>query len=274
MLFRPQSDTIYEMIFRMGIVRGNIMEEKDLVFGKTYKCVICDKTFKNPTFKQGKIRMDHSDLDLRIVYKDGIEPLKYDIIMCPHCGYAALERYYERVSAHQIKDIKSQICDSFTPQSEHIGILDYEEAVKRYKFAFITSMVKNSKPSEIAFLCLKLGWMYRSYGESLERDAANYEEMVKSCNDNEEQYLHKAYDCFLKARGSEQPPIAGMDDMTLDCLLAALGTRFGSREEVVRLLSGILTSRVANKRMKDKAREIKELISDNENDDNTEEIQS
>lgn len=247
------------------------MEEKDLVFGKTYKCVICDKMFKNPTFKQGKMRMDHSDLDLRVVYKDGIEPLKYDIIMCPHCGYAALERYYERVSSHQIKDIKANICDSFTPQEELTGVLDFEEAVKRYKFAFITSMVKRSKPSEIALLCLKLGWVFRSYGESLDKESANYEACLKVCKDNEEQYLKKAYDEFLEARGSEQPPIAGMDDMTLDCLLAALGTKFGTREEVIRLLGGILTSRVANKRMKDKAREIKELISEGETEENEEE---
>lgn len=249
------------------------MEEKDLVFGKTYKCIICDKTFKNPTFKQGKMRMDHSDLDLRIVYKDGIEPLKYDIIMCPHCGYAALERYYERVSAHQIKDIKANIGDPFTPQEEHTGVLDFEEAIKRYKFAFLTCMVKHSKPSEVAFLCLKLGWIFRSYGESLDKESKNYADCLKVCNDNEEQYLRKAYEGFLEARGSEQPPIAGMDDMTLDCLLAALGTKFGTKEEVVRLLSGILTSRVANKRMKDKAREIKELISEGDSDGNEAETQ-
>ena len=69
------------------------MSEADKVFKKSYKCPICDSNFKCLTVKQGKARMVSSDIDLKVNYRD-IEPLKYDIILCPVCGYAALERYF------------------------------------------------------------------------------------------------------------------------------------------------------------------------------------
>ena len=69
------------------------MSEADKVFKKSYKCPICDSNFKSLTVKQGKARMIDTDIDLKVNYRD-IEPLKYDIILCPVCGYAALERYF------------------------------------------------------------------------------------------------------------------------------------------------------------------------------------
>ena len=102
------------------------MAEKDLVFGKTYKCPICDSSFKNLTVKQGKARMVSTDLDLKVNYRD-IEPLKYDVILCPVCGYAALERYFDRVSVFQRKNIVEKISQSFQTVFEEKDEFTFED---------------------------------------------------------------------------------------------------------------------------------------------------
>ena len=56
------------------------MADAEKIFGKTYNCPVCGNSFKNLTVRQGRARMDSTDIDLKVNYKD-IEPLKYDIIL-------------------------------------------------------------------------------------------------------------------------------------------------------------------------------------------------
>ena len=130
------------------------MADKDCVFQKSYTCPICDSKFKNLTVKQGKARMESSDIDLKINYK-GIEPLKYDVILCPVCGYAALERYFDRVSVFQRKNIIEKICQSFNYAFEEKDEYTFDEALMRYRFALLTSQVKMAKTVSLVSFVLK-----------------------------------------------------------------------------------------------------------------------
>jgi len=55
-----------------------------------------------------------------------------------------------------------------------------------------------------------------------------------------------------------------MDEDTVMCLIADLARRIGKTDDAKRLLSRIITSRTANDRIKNKARELKELIQESE----------
>ncbi|MDE7188424.1 MAG: DUF2225 domain-containing protein, partial [Lachnospiraceae bacterium] len=65
---------------------ASVMQEQDYLFDKSCTCPICDKEFKTRTVKVGKAKLAGSDLDLRPRYEQ-IDQLKYDVIMCPFCGY-------------------------------------------------------------------------------------------------------------------------------------------------------------------------------------------
>ena len=54
--------------------------------------------------------------------------------------------------------------------------------------------------------------------------------------------------------------MCGMDEITVDYLLAVLSFRFKKYDLASRLVAGILTSPSANARMKDKTRDLKDLI--------------
>ena len=83
---------------------------------------------------------------------------------------------------------------------------------------------------------------------------------MQALADEEQEYLQNAYDGFTEARQSESYPMCGMDEMTIDYLLAVLAIRFKKYDVASRLTAAILTSPAANTRIKDKARELKDQI--------------
>ena len=54
--------------------------------------------------------------------------------------------------------------------------------------------------------------------------------------------------------------MCGMDETTVDYLLAVLSLRFNQFDVSSKLIAGILTSTSANPRMKDRARDLKETL--------------
>ena len=236
-----------------------VMQEQDYLFDKATTCPICDKDFKSKTVKVGKVKLAGTDIDLRPKY-DQVDLIKYDIIMCPQCGYATLSRFFKFVTSPQAKRIKEAISASFKPQTEEKESYSYDDAMERYQLALANAIVKQAKPSEKAYICLKTAWLLRGQGEHLDTNAADYAEKKKKLDDDENEYLHNALEGFLAARQTESFPMCGMDEPTVDYLIAVLSMRFEQFDVATRLVSGILTNPAANPRMKDKARMVKEML--------------
>jgi len=120
--------------------------------------------------------------------------------------------------------------------------------------------VKRARDSEKAYVCLKTAWILRGMGENLDKGARNYEAKLKETKAGELEFLKHAYEGFLKARTAESFPMCGMDEMTLDYLVASLAVTFGQRDVASRMISGILSSPSANARIKEKARDLKDIV--------------
>ncbi|MBD5483930.1 MAG: DUF2225 domain-containing protein [Lachnospiraceae bacterium] len=235
------------------------VQEQDFLFDKSFTCPICDKEFKARTVRIGKAKLAGSDLDLRPRYEQ-IDLLKYDIILCPYCGYAALSRFFKFVTAPQAKNIKKTISATFKPQKETKEIYTYDEALERYKLTLANAIVKQTRASEKAYICLKTAWLLRGKAEHLDKNLPDYEEQKKLCEDEENEFLRNALEGFLAARQTEAFPMCGMDEPTVDYLIAVTAMRFEQYDVSSRLITGILQSPTANPRMKDKARDIKEML--------------
>lgn len=238
-------------------------KEEDMVFDKTFTCPVCDEQFKAKMVRAGKAKAMLPDQDLRPRY-EGIDVLKYDILSCPHCGYSGLSKNFPYLTPNQKKAIKENICESFIakPDDPQKKIYTYEDAIERHKLALVNTIVKHGKASEKAFICLKTGWLFRGQGEKLDITLATYDAKKEDCDKAEIEFLRNAYDGFIQARTNESFPIAGMDELTLDYLLAALALRFEEYDTASRLISSILTSRTANARIKDKARDLKDILAE------------
>ena len=232
--------------------------EQDFLFDKAFTCPICDKEFRARTVKIGKAKLAGTDMDLRPRYEQ-VDLLKYDIIACPYCGYAALSRYFQFVTSPQAKNIQKAISSTFKPQKDK-EIYTYDDALERYKLTLANAIVKQAKPSEKAYICLKTAWLLRGKGEHLDPAAPDYEEQKKQIDDEENEFLRNALEGFLAARQTESFPMCGMDEPTVDYLIAVTAMRFEQYDVSSRLVAGILASSSANPRMKDKARTIKEML--------------
>lgn len=234
--------------------------EDEFLLEKGVRCKVCDKVFKTVTLKSGRIKRLESDMDLRPRHQY-IDTLKYDIISCPSCGYTAMTRYFDTLTPGQEKMIRENIGKSFKPvQREQKLDMTYEEAVDRYKLSLYNSVVKKAKASEIAYTCLKLSWVRRAQAEELKANGLADSEQYKLVKEDEEQCYQNAYDGFLKAMESEMYPMCGMEQTTVDYLIACMATHFKKFDVASRMVSGILTSTTANQRVKGKARELKEEI--------------
>lgn len=242
-----------------AVVAAPVIQESDFIFDKTSACPICDREFKTKTVKIGKAKLVGTDMDLRPRYEN-IDMLKYDVILCPHCGYASLSRYFKFVTSPQAKAIQAVITKAFKPRPESKDIYTFEEALERYKLALANCIVKQAKASEKAYVCLKTAWLLRGHLESLDPADPEYNKKKADFEADENEFLKNALEGFLAARQSEGYPMCGMDECTVDYLIAVTAIRFEQYDVATKLVSNILVSSTANQRMKDKTRDLKDLL--------------
>lgn len=234
--------------------------EADFLFTKRVRCTICEKVFDVRLVKNARIKRMQPDFDLRPRFEN-IDTLKYDIYACPYCGYAAMGRYFEHLTKGQIQLVKDTICANFKKSDEQeLDTYTYAQAIARYKLALYNSVVKRAKTSEKAYTCLKISWLYREMvqhtSQMTEEDQAKKAEYSKL----EEEFYKEAYTGFQKAIASESFPMCGMDSFTMDYLMACMATHFKEYSYASKSLSNILSSQAADRRIKDKALELKEQI--------------
>lgn len=234
--------------------------EADFIFEKSYTCPVCDNEFKSKTVKTGKVKLVSADTDLRPKYQL-VDSLKYDVVDCPVCGYAALNRFFNFMTSPQAKLIKANISSVYKGAGPGGDIVTYDEAITKHKLALVNTIVKKGKLSEKAYTCLKTGWLVRGKREALPTTTPNYDKVVKQLEAEEIDFLTKAYEGFAEAYSKENFPMCGMDEATITYLLADLARRTGKTEDALRYISKVIVSRDANERIKDKARQLKDLMS-------------
>lgn len=236
-----------------------VYQEKDFLLDKTYECPVCYKTFKEKTVRSGKLRLLKTEKDLKPVYEQ-MDPLKYDVVLCPYCGYATLAKFFGGLTSNQIKAVKDNITSSFQPSVMGEDVYSYEDALYRYKLCLANAIVKHGKASEKAYICLKAGWLLRDMEKGLDVNDPEYDSKSKDIKNQEKEFLRNALEGFITARQSESYPICGMDEITLEYLIAVLAMEFDQDDIASKLISNIIVSRSANNRIKEKARDIKEEL--------------
>lgn len=233
--------------------------ETEFLFTKRIRCTICDRVFDVRMVKNARVKRLQPDFDLRPRFEN-IDTLKYDVYACPYCGYAAMGRYFEHLTKGQIQLVKDNVCANFKRTGDaEPDSYTYEQAIARYKLALYNSIVKRAKTSEKAYTCLKISWLYR---EMVGMDAASEEEKAKKAEYEklQEEFYKEAYEGFQKALATETFPMCGMDSFTMDYLIASMACHFKDFSYASKAVSNILSSQIADRRIKNRALELKEEI--------------
>ena len=235
------------------------IQEKDLIYDRSFVCPVCDSPFTAKIMKSNKARLLGTDQDLRARY-DGIDAVKYDVVMCPVCAYAAIIRFFPSVTSSQAKLIREKISQNVVLTKYDEEIYSYEQAMERYKLALVNAVVKRAKAGEKAYICLKSAWVLRGYRESLQESGDYDRNFTDQLERQEEEFLENAYKGFSEARQSEMLPICGMNGITVDYLVAVLAMRFKDYNVAIKLLSVVITCSGTSPRIKDRARDMKDQI--------------
>lgn len=236
--------------------------EEEYLLAKSYTCPVCDGTFKSLTVKANRARVVAMDLDLRPVY-DPIDSLKYNIVSCPGCGYSAFARNFPNIIASQKKVVREKISSTFKPDPSinEKKVYTYEESLGRYELALATAMRTVSKTSEKAYLCLMMSWIVRGQRKLLSEGEEGYAAKLEEYRSAERELQQNALEGFAYARQTEGYPMCGsMDQYTVDYIIAALYYKSREFDKSLKMLPDILVSASASKRIKDKARDLKDKI--------------
>lgn len=232
----------------------------EAVYQRKVVCPVCDTTFLTSSVRAGRVRFVDTELDLRPVY-EGFDPVIYDVVACPMCGYAHLNKYFKIISDTKIGKVKNNISYKFQGK-EYPMEYTYDDALERYKLALMNCIVCGDTNGVRAYLCLKISWIYRGYRELLKEEGSTDYNKINELVQLERQFAKNAYDGFLIAYENESFPIVGIEQNNIEYLLAELLRRQGEFAEAKKWLSRVIIKK-NSKRLSAKIYDVKELINNN-----------
>ncbi|MCL2015318.1 MAG: DUF2225 domain-containing protein [Defluviitaleaceae bacterium] len=215
----------------------------DYVFEKKFTCPVCQCITNGTVVREKKTKIEIVEFDLHIKCTP-IDPIYYDIVVCLQCGYSAVKSTFD----HFLPEKQAErIIKNISPNFKNVDYpteLTLEMALERYKLALLSSMVKQAKEGEKAYLCMKLTWLYR----------------IKTDNENMKKFAALAIAGFQNALAKESLPIMGLSDNTIFYVMSAFHKLLEDYDSALRLLSNVVVSKTATDRLKDKARDLKTEI--------------
>jgi len=212
-----------------------------LIFEKSFDCPVCERQFKAYTTKT-TVKLEGVDDDLMPTYSP-VDPLLYDALVCPNCGYSALRANFSSITERQAELIQAEITPSFK-HTPNPMIMNIDAAVADYKMALLNCIVKKGKLNEKGFICMKISWLYKRKGDTK----------------NELAFVKQAYDSFTAAFSKESLPFCGLDENTVNYVLARFSMKLGLLDESMRLISRLITSSSISPRLKERAIDMKETL--------------
>lgn len=236
------------------------LEEKDYVLAKKITCPVCQKTFTTLQAKSKLKRLD-PDFDLRPNF-EGIDTIKYDVTVCPHCGYGALNKNFEHISPTHIKLVKEQVSSRFcsVKDDEKKEIYTYDEALVRFKLTLVSTIAKRAKLSEKAYVCLNMAWLLRAEIKTMPSETEAQKKQLAGKQAEFEEFYKQAFDGLMKAMETEMPPYCGMDNATIEFMIANMAMYYKKYDVATKLVARLLTAPGVPSRVKDKCMDLKEQI--------------
>lgn len=215
---------------------------KDHIFDKSVVCPVCNNHFKTKAVKSKSPRILSKDSDFFIRYNIA-NPYFYDVWICNSCGYAAMKSDFEKLRSFRQELVRSNVTPKWKPR-EYPAILDANMAIERYKLALLNAVLTKMPSSTKAMISLKISWMYRFLEDS----------------EHENNFLVQALEGFNDAYINEPFPIYGLQRDSLMYLLGDLNRRIGNDDEALRWYSKAIVGINTSYRIKELARNGKDLI--------------
>jgi uncharacterized protein (DUF2225 family) len=196
----------------------------DILYDKKVKCPVCNNEFTTKKVRVSKLRFIKQDTDF-MPYYDKENPIKYNIFICPNCGYAATEDKFDSIPKRK-KDI---VLKEITLKWNKRNFGDkrtIEQAIETYKLAIYIGQLLDYSSVELGLLTLNLAWLFRLKGD--EKQEMRFLRLTKSF--------------FEDAYHKESLSNANMDEIKLAYLIGEINRRLGDKGQSVKWFNKVVTS--------------------------------
>lgn len=198
------------------------------VWKKKLVCPICANNFESFNYKNKSQALKEKETDFHEVY-DVVDPIIYDVLVCPSCLFAATVSDFAKISA---KDMERLFDDKRKSNFNFNKNRNIDMALESYELAIHCKNI-TEKPNEalLANLYLKKSWLYRNAKEN-KLEIQNMEEALK--------LYEKKYLTAETISGS-------LSENGLAYLIAELARRIGDYGKATKYFSIIVNSLEAKK---------------------------
>jgi len=150
-------------------------ENKDTFYKRKFICPLCLKPFKTLKPRQKYIVVEKADDDFCLYYKS-VNPLYYEINVCPNCGYSFNSSTYSPVK-DELKQAINKILSEIWEGNNYCGLRTLEEAIRTFKLAIDCQRQMGADDATMGRFFLKLGWLHR-YLKDKEQEHRNLEKAL------------------------------------------------------------------------------------------------
>ncbi|OLN23698.1 hypothetical protein BTO30_02885 [Domibacillus antri] len=152
------------------------------LYDKETKCPLCQQSFTATKVRKSTIKVAGQDTDLKPIYdSDQLNPLFYNVQVCRHCGYSFTEDFTPYFAPGTADVLRASVTDHWVEQ-DYSGERTPAKAIKSYKLALYSGVLKKEKHLTLAGLALRTAWIYRDLGRKKDENrfmsiaAREYEE--------------------------------------------------------------------------------------------------
>ena len=138
---------------------GILLADTDEVYDKKVECPICNMEFTSKKVRNSRLKLIKRDEDF-LSYYEGENPLKYNIFVCPNCGYAATEGKFVSVTKVAKEIVLKKVSSKWNKRS-YGDKRNIDQAITTYKLALYVGQLLDYKKIDLGSLCLSLAWLYR-----------------------------------------------------------------------------------------------------------------
>jgi uncharacterized protein (DUF2225 family) len=193
------------------------------LYDREYDCPNCGDTFQTKRALTGKIVVMRKDPDFCPYYR-GVNPLFYEVKVCPYCSYAFTDGFgpLKQAQRARLKQLHKHDAGSVNFWGER----DLGMARESFRRALLIARIIEEKHLIVAGLSIRMAWMYRYSGDPRE----------------ERRFLTQSLNQYELAYEKESFEEMGMDRDTLHYLLGELSGKLGRYAEAKRWFGKVIPS--------------------------------
>jgi len=189
------------------------MSDATPLYSSQIKCPLCETQVEYTKVRTKSVKITRQDTDFCPWY-EGENPLLYEVVVCPECGYGAHVTTFETLNKYEKEKIREKITKRWKKRSFH-GQRTLEQALEVFKIALLNLYEMDAPSSEIAKICMRIGWIYR----------------YKANEDMEKKFLEHALKYYQLAYQNEDLSRGKLDEYTCMFIIGDLYKRLGQHVE-------------------------------------------